>query len=78
VASSADLQRLATDPRVERFDPASRLDDMWALPGVDLSAAPGVAIPLDVAALDSIALFDRLATEAAGAAAVCPRHDARY
>jgi hypothetical protein len=78
VASSADLQRLATDPRVERFDPASRLDDMWAVPGVDLSAAPGVTIPLDVAALDSIALFDRLATEAAGAAAVCPRHDARY
>lgn len=72
VATPADLRRLAADPRVDRFDPATKLDDEWVLPGVDLGRAPLPPDPPDVAALDSAALFARLDAEAARAAGECP------
>lgn len=71
VAPAADLRRLRADPRVARLDAATRVDEAWVLPGVDLGRAPGLATPPDVAALDSAALFDRLAAEAARAAPEC-------
>lgn len=72
VAESGDLRRLAADARSGRFDAASRLDSVWVLPGADLSAAPGVTVPNDIAALDAEALFARLQAEAAQSAADCP------
>jgi hypothetical protein len=58
---------------IQRFEPATKLDDSWVVPGADLSA--GVPIPSDVAVLDSAALFARLDAEVARAATECPsRH----
>ena len=71
IAAASDLRRLAADPGVARFDPATRVDHAWVLPGVDLGRAPGLETPADVAALDSAGLFDRLAAEAARAATDC-------
>jgi hypothetical protein len=72
VANVTELRRLAADTRIHRFEPATRLDDTWVVPGADLSAALGVPIPSDVAALDSAALFARLAAEAARMPTGCP------
>lgn len=71
IATAAKLTRLAADTRVHRFEPATRVDDTWVVPGADLRA---VARPIssDVAALDSAALFARLHAEATRAAAECP------
>lgn len=71
VATASGLRRLGADPRVDRLEPATKLDDGWVLPGVDLGRAPGVPEPPDVAALDSAALFARLDAEAARAGAEC-------
>jgi hypothetical protein len=70
VANVTALRRLAADTRIRRFEPATKLDDTWVLPGADISV--GLAIPSDLAALDSAALFARLDAEAARAAAECP------
>jgi hypothetical protein len=75
VAKAADLRRLAVDSRVNRFEPATKLDDTWVVPGADLSG--GVAVPGEVAALDSAALFARLDAEAARAAKECPSRSRR-
>jgi hypothetical protein len=72
VANVIDLRRLAADTRIHRFEPATKLDDTWVVPGADLSAAAAVPITSDVAALDSAALFARLAAEAARVATECP------
>lgn len=75
VANVTEFRRLAADTRIRRFEPATKVDDTWVLPGADLSA--GLAIPSDLAALDSAALFARLDAEAARAAAECPRGQRR-
>jgi hypothetical protein len=69
IANVAELRRLAANPRVRRFDPATRLDDGWVLPGAELSG--GVTVPSDVLRLDSAALFTRLEAEAERAATEC-------
>ena len=47
---------------MRRFETATKLDDAWVLQGADLSG--GVAVPDEVARLDSGALFARLGVEA--------------
>jgi hypothetical protein len=75
VANVFELRRLATDPRIQRFESATKLNDTWILPGVDLSG--GVPIPSDIAALDSGALFVRLDAEVLRLAAECPSRSRR-
>jgi hypothetical protein len=75
VANATELRRLAGDTRIRRFEPATKLDDTWVLPGADLTA--GLAIPSDLVALDSAALFARLDAEAARAATGCPSRNRR-
>jgi hypothetical protein len=75
VANVTGLRRLAADTRIHRFEPATKLDETWVVPGADLSG--GVPIPSDVASLDSAALFARLDAEAARVAAGCPSRDRR-
>jgi hypothetical protein len=70
VADVSVFPRLAADSRIRRFEPATRLDDTWLAPGADLSG--GVAVPSELAALDSADLFARLDTEAARLATECP------
>jgi hypothetical protein len=72
VAHARDLRRLSGDTRIHRFEPATKVDDTWVVPGADLSAAAGVRVPSDIAALDSATLFARLAAEAARLATECP------
>jgi hypothetical protein len=70
IATATELRRLAADNRIQRFEPATKLDDTWVLPGAVLDA--GVAIPTDIAGLDSAALFARLDTAASHVATECP------
>jgi hypothetical protein len=70
IARVVDLRRLAVDTRIRRFEPATKLDDTWLVPGVDLSG--GVNVPSDVAAMDSATLFARLDAEAGRLATECP------
>jgi hypothetical protein len=72
IAAVAELRRLAADARVHQFEPATRVDNAWVVPGADLRPVEGRRIPSEVAALDSAALFARLQAEAARAAAECP------
>ena len=71
VATAGDLRRLSLDSHTLRFDPATRVDTSWVLPGTDMSVVAGVATPRDVARLDSAALFAALESEAARARAEC-------
>ena len=73
VATAADLQRLNADSRTGRFDPATKVDSSWVVPGTDMSVVAGVATPREVARLDSAALFTRLESEAALARNECAR-----
>lgn len=75
VANVTELQRLAADARINRFAPATKLDDTWVVPGADLSG--GVPVPADLAALDSAALFTRLYAEAARLGTECPSGNRR-
>jgi hypothetical protein len=72
IANARDLRRLAADTRIHRFEPATKVDETWVVPGADLSAAAGVPVPSDIAALDSATLFARLDGEAARLATECP------
>ncbi|MFL5596475.1 MAG: hypothetical protein ACJ77S_03350 [Gemmatimonadaceae bacterium] len=77
VGNAAELRRLASDARVRRFEPATKLDDTWVLPGPDLNVASGLIVPGDISALDSAALFSALDAEAARAARQCTSRGGR-
>jgi hypothetical protein len=70
IADVIDFRRLVADSRISRFEPGTKLNETWIVPGVDLSG--GVPVPNDIAALDSATLFARLDAEAARVAAECP------
>jgi hypothetical protein len=71
VASAMDLRRLAADTRIHRVEPATKVDDAWVVPGVDLSTVAGTRVPSDLLSLDSAALFARLDAEVARLAVEC-------
>ncbi|MFL5594112.1 MAG: hypothetical protein ACJ785_05810 [Gemmatimonadaceae bacterium] len=77
IANVSELRRLLADPRVQRFEPATKLDSTWVLPGPDLNAVEGVRVTDDIVALDSVALFARLDAEAALTAKQCISRDDR-
>ncbi|MFL5487443.1 MAG: hypothetical protein ACJ8AJ_03070, partial [Gemmatimonadaceae bacterium] len=77
IANVSELRRLLADTRVQRFEPATKLDSTWVLPGPDLNAVEGVRVTDDIVALDSVALFARLDAQAARAAKQCISRDDR-